>query len=215
VAQYLYFLFRWLTEVFRADPEAIQRSVDQADRDRPQFDLEPSSPPEFMTLIVAVFLTILFVIAVILIYQRLIHRIGVGNEGEVEELRSSVSRGGLGDLLRRARERLSRLGDGADTEDTDARSAIRRHYRSFQTLMARAGLPRSESQTAEEFEVTVRDAVPDAAQSLATLTDAYVLARYAAEGAPLPAPEVVGQAVTQVRDALRLHDERLQSPSGD
>jgi hypothetical protein len=118
-------------------------------------------------------------------------------------------------LLRRARERLFRFGDGADAGDADARSAIRRHYRAFQTLMARAGLPRSESQTAEEFEITVRDAVPDAALSLATLTDAYVLARYAAEGAQLPAPEVVGQAVSQVRDALRFQDERPPPQSGD
>jgi hypothetical protein len=158
-------------------------------------------------MLVAVFLTVGFILVVVLIYYRLVRRVPGDSDEEVQEIRASTGGGGLGALLRGAFDRFGHLRAANEGADADSRSAIRRHYRAFQTLMARAGLPRGESQTAREFEAALLIAVPEAAAPLAVLTDAYVLARYADSGAALPLAQVVGEAVMQMRLALRVRDD--------
>ena len=99
-AQYLNYLFRWLSEVFGSDPEAIQRGVENAEATRPEFDPDPGSPPELLAMLVAVFVTFMFIAVVVLIYRRLIRRAVNGSDEEIEEVRGSIGGGGLAALLR-------------------------------------------------------------------------------------------------------------------
>lgn len=203
LAQYLALFIRMMMDVFGPDDETIQRGVQRAEESRPQFELDPNAaPPEFMSVLVAVFLTLLFVAAVVAIFHRLVARAGRETD-DVLELRSPLEGPGPAGALKGA---LSRLGFGGPREADDPRSAIRRHYRAFQVLMARAGLPRRPSQTAAEFGGVVSAEVPPAEPHVDELTGAYQLARYGPPGAALPDPGSVGEAVVRVRDALREQD---------
>ena len=85
----------------------------------------------------------------------------------------------------------------------DPRETIRRHYRAFQTLMARAELPRRADQTPLEFELAVAAALPPSREPVEELTDAYAIARYAGPAEPVPDPQAAGAAVARVREVLQ------------
>jgi hypothetical protein len=213
LTEYLYYLFRWLAVVFHGDPQAVDEAVRQAEAERPQIEFEPGAAPELLSAIVGIFVVALVILTVGLIYMRLLrHGARVGDD-VVEETRTSTGGLDLGAMLRGALDQLRRRG-GDSTADDDPRLAIRRAYRTVQTLMARAGLPRALSQTPREFEATLRAEIPEATLPLAVLTDAYVLARYADDQVQLPATFVIDRTVDELRDALREHD-RVSSAAPD
>jgi hypothetical protein len=196
----------WLRDTFGVDPQQILQNIDRADGDRPHFDpIDPNDgPPMIMTLSVVVFLTLLFVWTVGWIYYRLVYRRSRGDDEEVDEEHVHTGGGGLGGLLRGLR---NRFGPGEDDGlGADARAVTRRHYRSFQLLMVRAGIGRRDGQTPEEYERQVAAALPGAGIALRELTAAYVVARYAEPDASLPEVETLGTSVERIRDALRTQD---------
>lgn len=204
MAHYLAMLFRWLGETFGGDPEVIVRNFQRAEEQRPRFEQDPTQgPPEILATMVAVFLTLLFAWAVVAIYVRLVRGRRAAGDEEIYEVRMPAGHGGLGSAMRAAFARLSHL-RSREGAAQDAREAIRRHYRSFQALMARADLPRGSSQTPREYQTQVSGALPAAAPAVSHITDAYVLARYAPPETELPDAASVGTAVRDVRTALRL-----------
>jgi Domain of unknown function (DUF4129) len=206
LAYYLTLLFSWLAQVFGTDPDAITRAMQQAQERQQRFDQDPTpqSPPEFLVAFVAISLTLIFGVIAIMVFHRLVGRMARDSEDYVTEARIHLKGPGARDRLRSALDWLTGR-DGAGG-DEDPREAIRRHYRSFQTLMARAQLPRLPSQTPREFEGTVGAALPQTREPVGEVTDAYSLARYAGPKEPIPDPEVVGAAVGRVRQALQESD---------
>lgn len=205
LAYYFTLLFSWLAAVFGADPEAVTRAMQEAQERQQRIETDPiqQSPPEILTAFVAISLTLIFGAVAILIYSRLVRRVGRQTEDFVVEARAHVRGPGARDRLRSALDWLTQR----DSERYDnPREAIRRHYRAFQILMARAELPRRESQTPREFEDAVGAALPPTREPVGEVTDAYTLARYAGPTQPLPDPEAVGAAVGRVREALRESD---------
>lgn len=206
MAHYLAMLFRWLGETFGGDPEIIVRNFQRAEQERPRFEEDPSQgPPEILATMVAVFLTLMFVSAVVAIYVRLVRNRRAAGDEEIYEVRMPAGHGGLGSAIRAAFGRLSEL-RGREGAARDAREAIRRHYRTFQALMARADIPRAHSQTPWEYQAQVSGVLPAAAPAVSHITDAYILARYAPPDVDLPDPRSVGTAVGDVRTALRSHE---------
>jgi hypothetical protein len=212
LAEYLTYLLRALAELFGADEAFVRRAMERAEQERPQIEeFDPGSPPEIMTLTVAFFLSALTFAIIIWAFGRLIgqrrsrdalisrQRIRIGGANPLGSFRAA-----LGHLWRR---------DDEGPVPSDARAAIRHHYRRFQTLMARADLPRGPSQTPQEYERTLRGAVAGADDRLAAITDAYVLARYAPDDARLPPPEIVGKAVDELRAVLRAATPATAGPA--
>ena len=208
LAYYLTLLFSWLATVFGSDPEAVNRAMQEAQERQPRFENEAAeSPPEILTALVAIFCTLLFAAIAIALFHRLAGRIGRQPEDFVVEAHTHLPGPGARDRLRSALDWLRRR--DAERADEDPRSAIRRHYRSFQTMLARAQLPRRVQQTPREYEQVVARALPPSREPAGALTDAYTVARYAGPAEPLPDPAGVGAALNRVRDALRSSDERI------
>lgn len=203
LAQYLSYLFRWLGEIFGGDPEAVRRGAQQAEAERPLIDpnVTPAAP-EIFTAIVAVSLTLLCTAIAVTIFYRLVARIWDKDAQDVIELRSAED-GGPGAALRGLLDRFFHRDGEEPGADGDPREAIRRQYRAFQVLMARANLPRGASQTPHEYRQSLAVAVPPADPHVGEVTDAYVVARYAPAEAPLADPEAIRRAVARIRENLR------------
>jgi hypothetical protein len=207
LAHYLALFFVWVGELFGADAEAITRAMEAAEETRPRFEQEATpAPPEFLTLFVTLSLTLIFALIAISIFYRLAGRIGRRRDDDVREQRDSAAGGGLLELLRGIRHGIGNIRGEEARIPGDPRSAIRYHYRAFQTLLARAGLPRSAAQTALEYKESLRQPIPGASEPIATLSDAYIVARYAGPDVPLPDPGPAGESVMRVRDSLREQD---------
>jgi len=196
----------WLRDVFGVDPTAIIQQVQEAERERPNVDAQDPNdgPPAIMTLSVVFFLAVLFIWTAAWIYYRLVYRQSREDDDEVIEERVGGGAGGLRGLLRGLMDRFGSPED--DGLGSDARAAIRRHYRAFQTMMVRAGVGRRAGQTPQEYERQLASSLPTAEASLQELTAAYMVARYAEADAPLPDAEQLGLAVQRIRDALREQD---------
>ncbi len=206
LAYYLTLLFSWFAKIAGADPEAVTRAMQGAQERQPRFENDPAqSPPEIMTMLVVVFLTLFFGLIAIWIFYRLVGRMARQQDDFVVEAHTRLSGPGARQRLRSALDWLTHRDENGS--DEDRRVAIRRHYRSFQTLMARAELPRGLSQTPREFQNEVTASVPGTQAPVGEVTDAYTLARYASPTHPLPDPAEVGNALTRVREALRTSDE--------
>jgi len=202
LAHYLTLLFQWFGRISGVDSDAVTRGMQQAQERQPRFENDPTQgAPEILTWMVAVFLTLLFGWLAVWIFYRLVGRMARQQDDFVDEARTHLGGPGARDRLRAALGWLAHRDEGR--RDEDPRDAIRRHYRSFQTLMARAELPRRISQTPREFEDQVGTAVPGTRAPVGEVTDAYTIARYAGPTQLLPDPDEVGGAVTRVRDALR------------
>jgi Domain of unknown function (DUF4129) len=205
LAYYLTLFFSWIASVSGVDPDAVTRAMEQAQERQPRFEDDPTRPaPDILVWMVAIFLTLLFGWLAIWIYTRLVSRLARDRDDFTLETHARLAGPGARARVAAALDWLRRR-DGPGS-DEDPRDAIRRHYRSFQTLMARADLPRGLSQTPREFEGHVGSAVPGARTPVGELTDAYTVARYAGSTEPLPDPTAVGESVTRVRDALRSAD---------
>lgn len=209
LAEYVALFLRWLSQLFGLDAETISRAMQAAEETRPQFEeSSPSGPPEALTLLVTLLVTFFLLAIVVSVFYRLVYAASDGDD-TVREIRASAraAPGRRASALRRALDRLLQLGrEGEAVHRLDSREAIRRYYRTFQTLMARAGFPRRASDTPREYQQALRAAIPPSALDVAQITDAYVVARYGQPGARLPDPATVGQAVVRVRDALRTHE---------
>ncbi|MBM2809459.1 MAG: hypothetical protein HW416_218 [Chloroflexi bacterium] len=200
-AQAIAMLLRWLMDNSGVDQEAIRRGVQQAEEARPQFDSDAiTGAPEVLGTLVAVFVTLVFVLAAASILHHLVRHRAKGADDEVWEGRTPVASGlrdapwrRLGDLLRRSKQQ----GEG------DRRSQLRRHYRSFQEAMAHAGRPRGTSETALEYRAALLVLYPSEGSNLGEVTAAYTLARYAPTDAPLPDPDMIGRFVQELRTAAR------------
>jgi hypothetical protein len=199
--------FVWIGELFGADAEVITRAMEAAEDVRPRFDQEATpAPPEFLTLFVSVSLTLLFSLIAISIFYRLAGRLGRHRDDGVREQRGSTAGGGLLDLVRGIGRGIANIhGDDARVPG-DPRDAIRHHYRAFQTLLARAGLPRAAAQTPWEYRESLRQPLPGADEPVSTLSDAYMIARYAGPDVPLPDPHRAGESVARVKERLREQD---------
>jgi hypothetical protein len=205
LADYLAHLMRALAAMFGADQALIERAIREAEQQRPDQtpEFDPGSPPMIMTLTVAFFLTALGLAIMVWAFGRLIGARRSRNAVFTRE-RDRVRGGDALGALRSAIGRLfHRDEDGPVPEES--REAIRYHYRRFQTLMARAELPRIPSQTPAEYEreLEQQPSLGEAQPSLAALTNAYVLARYAPKDARIPDPEDARLAVEEIRAALR------------
>jgi hypothetical protein len=206
LAYYLTLLFQWFAQISGVDSEAVTRAMQQAQERQPRFEADPNQPaPDILVWMVAVFLTALFGWLAIWIYYRLVGRMARQQDDFAIETHARLAGPSARDRLRAALDWLRRRDE--PHPDEDPRDAIRRHYRSFQTLMARAELPRGISQTPREFEDHVGAALPGARAPVGALTEAYTIARYAGASEPLPDPDEVGHTVTRVRDALRASGE--------
>lgn len=202
LAYYLTLLFQWFAQISGVDSEAVTRAMQQAQERQPRFEDDATrGPPELMTALVAIFVTLFFGLVAVWIFYRLVGRAARRQDDFVVEAHTRLRGPGTRDRLQTALGWLTRRREGHG--DDDPRDAIRRHYRSFQTLMARADLPRRLDQTPREFQDEVGAAVPETRAPVGEVTDAYTLARYAGPAQPLPDPETVGSALSRVRDALR------------
>jgi hypothetical protein len=163
-----------------------------------------------MSLFVAILLTTITLSLFAWLFARLVGR-RLGRDRVESRERARVSGPGPLGGLRGALSRLWRSGESEGPAPDDPRAAIRYHYRQFQTLMARADLARRTSQTPREYAGALRGALPTSAEQLATITDAYILARYGPETTRVPEPGAVGQAVDEIRVALRSGEQGQQS----
>jgi hypothetical protein len=194
----------WLRYVFAADPEAVQRA--QQDAAQAQLHLKadgPYGPPEYFTTLAFLLVAAFAIYWFIHLFARLAHaaerRIGSTMlESRFTDMTEAPTMGSmLRSLLRRPGP------SGPDGLSSTRAGQIRRHYRAFQSLMARASLPRAESQTPREYQAELSQHLPNAEDPLTTLTAAYDRARYGAPETPLPDPDTVSSAIRHVRDTLR------------
>lgn len=202
LAHYLTYFFIWLRAVFGGDPEAVERAQQEAERNRPRFETEGNyGPPEIMTIVAALIVLGLVAWWVAHVLLRLVG-MGERRRGDsVRQIRRSVPLGPASGL-RAALARIPGLGD--PNHGLSGRAAqIRRHYRTFQAMMARARLPRASSQTADEYQEHLAVRLPRATVPVTTITDAYELARYADASTPLPDPDSVATALREVRATLQ------------
>ncbi|MEA2641691.1 MAG: hypothetical protein QOF51_3085 [Chloroflexota bacterium] len=200
-AQYLTYAFKALADFFHVDPEVIDRAVQGAQDQQLHVGQDGEyGPPEIMTAFVMIVCTLFLLAVVITIYYRVVYRRHDGDDQEVRELRDPVRGGGLLGALRDLFPGRSRDEEG---DDADRRAAIRRHYRNFQTLLARAQHPRQPSQTAREFHEAVHALIPAVDPAAGQLTEAYLLARYAPPDAQMPDPTLVAAELAAVRAVLR------------
>ncbi len=206
-AEYLVHLIRALGQLFGVDQEIVRRSMERAEQERPQFDPNEAtgSPPEIMTLFVAVLLSAIALAVIVWAYYQLVGR-RRSRDARASRERVRVSGPNPLGALRSALGRLWHPGEGDGRVPADPRAAIRHHYRRFQTLLARADLPRRASQTPQEYQRALRPELRHSETQLVEITDAYVLARYAPEDVQLPDAERVGAAVDELRAALRNQD---------
>lgn len=219
LAEILAHIFRALGQLFGADEAWIRRAMERAEQQRPQVEeFDPGAPPEIMTLAVALFLTALALAVMAWGFARLV---GQRRGPNAVLMRRRASLGGRGalDALRAALGRRWRFGEADGPAPSDDRAAIRHHYRRLQTLMARAHLPRGPSQTPAEYERILQTAMPQFDRTFGEITSAYVLARYAPADTRLPQASRIGQAVDELRAALRSSDQhpppRTPSRSSD
>jgi len=199
--------FIWLADRFGVDGEAVAQSMRAAQEARPQFDEQSQQgAPAFLAVFVAIFCTFFFGAILILVFHRLIGRIGLSDDDAIQETRSRTGRrGGLRDLFRFGGHRPE---DDHDLDTRDSRQAIRLHYRRFQLLMARAGLPRRSAETPQEYQQGLAWLMPIAGSDLETITSSYDIARYAEPGATLPAVDEVDHAIQRLRSTVRELSDR-------
>ena len=212
LAEYTTLLFLWLRYVYAGDPAAVERSQQEAEGARLRFNTEgPYGPPEIMTLAAVAFVVLVVMLFAVHVISRLVQ---LGDRRTTDSVRQSrrSTRGLAADGIRSALSWLP--GFGPTAHGLAGRAAeIRRLYRAFQALMARASLPRGAAETAQEFQRTVSRALPASSDAVATITSAYTLARYADAGASLPDPAIVAAAISEVRASLQAED-RAPRPGG-
>jgi hypothetical protein len=170
----------------------------------PDGDPTPRAP-EILVVIAGVAVIAIFILLVAWIFYRLVGN-RVTEDDELTEDRGRAAGPGLLGMLRDAFGRFGQR-EPDDLVGVEARrAAIRRHYRAFQNLMARSGLPRGEGQTPREFQSSLRSVLSEADPAVEELTQAYVVARYAQPDADVPDPAPLEASVLRVRDALRARD---------
>ncbi|MSQ23051.1 MAG: DUF4129 domain-containing protein [Chloroflexi bacterium] len=203
-AMYLTYFLLWLRYLYGADPQAAQRAQQEAEAARPEFNAEgPYGPPEIMTLF-----TVLVVVGLLAwwaasVYARLAQAPEIRKGSDVRETRQTGHLDGLFDAL----GRIPILGSLSDR--LIGRTAeIRRHYRTFQGMMARASIPRAISETPEEYRRAVVRHLPGATAPVSMITDAYSVARYADPNADLADPKDMAQALHELRTILQTEEER-------
>lgn len=193
----------WLRQLAGGDPEAIQRAQQEADQTRFHFETQSSyGPPEVMTTLAFLLVSAVVIYWFSQLFSRLAHaaerRIGTGIlETRLAEIGAGPGLNGLFSALLHGRS------PGSSDGLAGRASQIRRHYRAFQGMMARAAMPREPGQTPREYAAHLGRQLPAAAPPLTALTDAYLLARYAPPGSPLPDPSTVAGAIREVRRSLR------------
>jgi hypothetical protein len=115
------------------------------------------------------------------------HRGRRGPREEGDELRESLLSAGivgrsLQAMLQAGKDRLSELVGLVDRFGLGSRFlsavTIRRIYANLLRLAAEAGYPRAEAQTPHEYLETLHEALPGSEADVATITEAYVNARY-------------------------------------
>jgi len=198
LAQALVVLLRWLRDVIGTDNPPVEQLMRSAEQTRLRIEDQPlERPPEVLVLLVAVTLTTIFAAVAIWVFYRLTARhLGQDLSG-IEEVRSRVPGAG-----RSWRGLFGNRGD-AEAEASDAHERIRQLYRSFQTLMARAGHPRTAAQTPNEYAQALSELLPSTDASIANITSAYVLVRYASPTVSAPDAAGVAHSIENVRNALR------------
>jgi hypothetical protein len=206
----------WLGEFFGNDAAEVMRNMwaaEQArEQARTQYEQEAQeSAPALLSGLVAVFCTLFFGTIAVMIFNRLIGMYGQGDDFDVQESRSRVRRpkgNGLRDLFGRLRHRGN---EDSDLDVRNAKQAIRLHYRRFQVLMARAGLPRTAHDTPLEYGEQLAGVLPTARNDLLEIATAYDQARYSEPESTVPPPGEIEQAVHRVRGALLSLPERPKS----
>jgi hypothetical protein len=212
-AHYLTLFFLYLRNLYGTDPEAAQRVQREAEQSR--FRLQDDGtygPPEIMTIAAVLIVVGLLVWWLVHVLSRLVAAADQQQRSPDVESRSSLRDGTLLDGLREALGHLPGL--GGLTDGLSGRGAeIRRHYRRFEALMARADLPRTASQTAVEYQRQLAAVLPSAAAPLETISEVYTLARYSEPAISLPDPAVMEEAVRNVRTALQAADRHQPTPA--
>ena len=207
-AQLTFNAIQFFGSLFGQDPETRTQNPSPVATPTLPEGAATANAPDILAVIAGVGVISLFLIVAIWLFYRLVG-IRVRDDEDVIQDRAHASGPGLLGLLRGA---LGRWGQ-REPDDLAAleerRAAIRRHYRTFQNLMARAGLPRTDAQTPREFQAALTTSVPAATPAVEELTRAYVVARYAESNAELPDPMLVGESVHRVREALQSREPPL------
>ncbi|MBI4214180.1 MAG: DUF4129 domain-containing protein [Chloroflexi bacterium] len=203
LAEYVTYFFLWLRYLFTGDPDVVERSQREAEAARPRFNTDgPYGVPEIMTLAAAAFIIALLILFAAHVMSRLVER---GERRALDSIRER-RRSTRGLAAEGVRSALGWLPGFGPADGLAGRAAeIRRHYRAFQALMARASFPRAAAETASEFQASVTRSLPATRPAVATITGAYTLARYADSSTPLPDPSTVAEAVAEVRTTLQAH----------
>lgn len=202
-AHYLTLFMIFLRTLYGTDPETTQRSQEEAERNRFRLENEANyGPPELMTLFAAVVFFAILAWFIARVLARLVHLGETRSRGGTRQTRTSLRDHDLMDGLRDALGRLPGLGGLAD--GLGGRGAeIRRQYRAFQALMARAQMPRRSTQTTTEYQEELARRVPQAATPIAQISNAYVLARYAGPETPLPDAGSLAEALREIHSVLQ------------
>lgn len=212
-AQYLTYFLIWLRELHGGDQKAAEQALQEAERSRPRFENDGNyGPPEIMTILATI-----FVLGLVgwWVAHVLLQLVAIGERRRTDSVRQSRRSVPLGPA-EGLRGLLAHLPGMSDPDDQlSGRAAqIRRHYRSFQAMMARARLPRAPEQTAEEYQERLTRTLPRATAPVATITNAYELARYAEPNTPLPDPEHMVAALREIRATLQAEADRSHHQSG-
>ena len=104
-----------------------------------------------------------------------------------------------------ARERFGR--GFISLRKLDARQRVAFFYLALVRRGGESGLPRSQSQTPSEYALTLESALPDVDREIASLTDAFIEARYTQRPVQPEKAGLVRAAWEKVRSALRGHGE--------
>jgi hypothetical protein len=210
-AHYLTLFVLYLKALHGGDPEAVTRSQQEAEQSRFKLENDNSyGPPEIMTLVAILAVVGLFLWWLSTVLSRLVIQ-----AGRRERLAGSMSRVSVreGDLMDGIRDALGRIPGLGSSDGLSGRGAdIRRHYRAFQALMARAQLPREAAQTAGEYQDRLGRQLPRARTAIAAISESYEIARYAGPQTPLPDAREMENALREVRSVLQ--SEELAPPPG-
>ena len=100
--------------------------------------------------------------------------------------------------------------------EVDTRRAVRAIYQALLGAAKARGLPRLRSQTPLEYQRTLEEALPDAQDTLNTITNSYQRARYAPQPPGAEHVEWVRQAWDRLRAAFEAQDDdKASSADGD